>query len=543
MSAPQQLDPAEADFSAALADQRLLEAIDALPEGIVFLDPEGRYRLWNKRYAEIYHGSADLFRVGARLEDTLRIGVYRGQYPEAIGREEEWLAERLSKLLQPGSRHEQRLADGRWILIEERRTSDGGAIGIRIDITDLKLAEAEAREARERAEAANRAKSAFLANMSHEVRTPLNGILGLAQVLLKTPLDPSQSEILSTIVSSASCLDRILSDVLDLSRAESGRLEIRNEPFEVERLVGEAAQFFESQAHDKGLRFEVDYRGSRDPVLGDSDRIRQILWNLLGNALKFTAVGRIQLSVHQVEVAGMPFHRFVVSDTGVGFDPSAALRLFERFEQADSSITRKHGGSGLGLAICRDLVALMDGRIWADGALGRGAAFTVELPLPPTPGDVANVGAASDAPGDERPRRLLLAEDNAVNRKVVELALSTAGRFDIDMVENGRAAVELAASGVYDLILMDINMPEMDGLAATRAIRARETIDRRPRTPLVVLSANVGESDIDASRAAGSDAHLGKPFDLAELISTVVAMSSQYPQHSFAAPGTSPTSQ
>jgi signal transduction histidine kinase len=364
----------------AVAYRLLLEAIDALPEGIVFLDPEGRYRLWNKSYAEIYHGTADLFRIGARLEDTLRVGVHRGHYPEAVGREEEWLSERLTRLREPSSRHEQRLADGRWIMIEERRTSDGGAIGIRVDITELKLAEAEAREARERAEAASRAKSAFLANMSHEVRTPLNGILGLAQVLLHTPLDARQSEILNSIVSSAACLDRLLSDLLDLSRAESGRLEVRREDFDLRTLTEEAAAFYRSQAAEKGLTLTVHFPDTlRRNVVGDPDRLRQILFNLLGNAVKFTAAGSVRLTV---EPFGIDGYRLQVRDTGIGFPAEAAERLFERFEQADSSITRSHGGSGLGLAICRELVELMGGKISAVGAPGQGSTFTVDLPLP-----------------------------------------------------------------------------------------------------------------------------------------------------------------
>lgn len=511
-------------FSAALADQRLLEAIDALPEGIVFLDSEGRYRLWNKRYAEIYRGSADLFRVGAKLEDTLRIGVYRGQYPEAIGREEAWLSERLAKLREPGSRHEQRLADGRWILIEERRTSDGGAIGIRVDITDLKEAEAAAMEARERAEAANRAKSVFLANMSHEVRTPLNGVLGLAQVLLRTELDPRQQELIKSILSSASSLDRILCDVLDLSRAESGRLEIREEVFDLHELVSQVGAFFASQASDKGLTFTVRTEDSVSRrVVGDADRLRQVLWNIVCNALKFTAKGAIEVTVSGEEEAG--FHRFQVRDTGIGFPPEDGERLFQRFEQADGSITRKHGGSGLGLAICRELVQLMGGTIAAASQPGLGSVFTVRLPM-----------RAACAPPDEQTAgiqlarrqgvvpRLLVAEDNAVNRKVVELALGAAGEFCIDSANNGREAVDMAASGGYDLILMDVQMPVMDGLSATRAIRAREAATGEKRTPIAVLSANVMAEDVDAARRAGADAHLGKPFDLAELVSTVFAM-------------------
>jgi signal transduction histidine kinase/AmiR/NasT family two-component response regulator len=518
----------EANRKAVLAERRLREAIDALPEGIVFLDREGRYVLWNRQYAEIYKGTAHLFRVGVRLEDTLRIGVARGQYPDAVGREEEWLRERLEKLRDSGSRHEQRLADGRWILIEERRTSDGGAIGIRVDITDLKLAEAEAREARERAEAANRAKSAFLANMSHEVRTPLNGILGLSQVLMRTDLDVHQRELLSAVLSSARSLDRVLSDILDLSRAESGRIEIRAEPFDVRDLATQVTAFFASQAKDHGLDFSLDIAPDADcTVMGDPDRLRQVLANLLGNALKFTSEGEISLHVSAPADDDGRRLRFDVRDTGIGFDPSQADRLFSRFEQADSSITRVHGGSGLGLAICRELVELMGGSISAVSTPGQGSTFTVELPLRlSAPTAATPTGQVATAAHNlAHTPRILLAEDNATNRMVVELALGAAGAFQIDQVENGRDAVQRVADTEYDLVLMDIHMPVMDGLSATRAIRAEEAAKGRPRTPIVMLSANVMPEHIEAGRAAGADGHLGKPFDIADLVETVLTLS------------------
>src|SRR5471032_2780662 len=202
------------EIDARTAERRLREAIDVLPEGIVFLDAQGRYILWNEKYAEIYHRSADLFKPSRRLADTLRIGVARGDYPDAIGREEAWIAERLNLLKNPGVRHEQRLADGRWIMIEERATSDGGVIGLRIDITEMKEQAQDLRQALARAEAANKAKSDFLANMSHEIRTPLNGVLGLAGVLEQSTLQPDQLDILKTIIGSANTLDALLGDLL-----------------------------------------------------------------------------------------------------------------------------------------------------------------------------------------------------------------------------------------------------------------------------------------------------------------------------------------
>lgn len=374
-------DPArQAHERAALAESRLRAAIDALPEGVVFLDPEGRYILWNKRYAEIYHRSADLFAPGRKLADTLAVGVARGDYPDAVGREEEWITERLALMERPGQRHEQKLSDGRWILIEERRTADGGLIGLRIDITELKEQAERLSQALRSAEQANRAKSQFLSNMSHEIRTPLNGVLGLAHVLARTTLDAQQGRLVHTIIDSAVVLERLLSDVLDLARIESGRLEVRQEAFDLETLARETLANFEPQAVDKGLALTLDLEpGAEGQVWGDPVRLRQVLGNLLGNALKFTAEGQVTLTVRRRDDQ---MAELAVTDTGIGFEPQEAERLFERFVQADGSITRRFGGSGLGLAICRELVEMMGGQIGASGAPGRGASFRVVLPLP-----------------------------------------------------------------------------------------------------------------------------------------------------------------
>jgi signal transduction histidine kinase len=365
---------------AALAESRLWAAIDALPEGVVFLDPEGRYILWNRRYAEIYHRSADLFAPDRRLADTLAVGVARGDYPDAVGREQTWIAERLALMDNPGQRHEQRLSDGRWILIEERRTADGGLIGIRVDITELKEQAERLRQALGEAEQANRAKTEFLSNMSHEIRTPLNGVLGLAHVLARTSLDAQQGRLVNTIIESAVLLERLLSDVLDLARIESGRLELRRELFRLEDLVAETVANFEPQAADKGLVLVLDVAPeAQGAVSGDPVRLRQVLGNLIGNAVKFTAKGRVTVEVRRPdgEIA-----EFSVLDTGIGFTPEEAPRLFERFVQADGSITRRFGGSGLGLAICRELAEMMGGRVEASGEPGKGAVFRVTLPLP-----------------------------------------------------------------------------------------------------------------------------------------------------------------
>jgi signal transduction histidine kinase/ActR/RegA family two-component response regulator len=514
---------ARAERQAREAEARLRAALDALPEGVVFLDAEGRYVLWNQRYAEIYHRSADLFAPGARLIDTLRVGVERGDYPDAVGREEEWLAERADRLTNPTKRHEQRISDGRWLMIEERRTSDGGLIGLRVDITEMKAQAAALEAALTRAEAANRAKNDFLANMSHEIRTPLNGVIGLAEVLARTELSDSQRGMLKTMVASADALNQLLCDLLDFNRLEAGKIDIASEPFELDSVVAEAADLFAYQARAKGLDFDVRIDdAARRRVMGDAPRLKQILTNLISNALKFTPEGRVSLTV----APGLMDNRcyFEVRDSGVGFDPAEAERLFGRFEQADGSITRKYGGTGLGLAICRQLAELMGGTISAAGRPGQGAVFTLVLPLDAAEAapDVASEVAVGDS--DASALRVLVADDNPTNRLVAELILAAVGA-DIVSVENGRLAVEATEVAPFDVVLMDLQMPEMDGLTAIRAIRAREAREGRPRTPIVVLSANVMRDHVEASAAAGADGHLGKPFRAEELIATVIRAS------------------
>jgi signal transduction histidine kinase/ActR/RegA family two-component response regulator len=508
----------QAEQQALRAETRLREAINALPEGLVFLDSQGRYVLWNERYAEIYHRSADLFREGVRLADTLKIGVARGDYPDAIGHEEQWLADRMALLDNPGERHEQQLADGRWVMIEERRTSEGGTIGLRVDITEMKEQAAALTMALHRAEAASRAKSEFLANMSHEIRTPLNGVLGLAEVLDRTELDVRQRDLLKTIIDSAATLDGILGDLLDFSRLEAGRLTIAETDFDLGVLIEEAASPHRSAAEAKGLSFELVLdETARRRVVGDPVRLRQILTNLLSNAVKFTSQGRVGLSV--AKAARGDRYYFEVRDSGIGFEPDQAERLFSRFEQADGSITRRFGGTGLGLSISRQLAELMGGQVSAAGKPGRGAVFTLMLPL-----SVAREAPAAPTPAIDRSGRapkVLVVDDNETNRKVAELILAAIGA-EVVCVEDGQAAIDAVESNAFDVVLMDLQMPVMDGLTATRAIRAREAVAGSPRLPIIVLSANVMREHIDASNAAGADDHIGKPVRAETLIAAVL---------------------
>ncbi|WP_374571895.1 ATP-binding protein [Phenylobacterium sp.] len=508
---------AQAEAEARLARDRLSAALDALPEGIVFLDAQGRYILWNKRYAEIYHRSADLFSNDARLADTLKIGVARGDYPEAVGREADWLAERLAQLENPtGERHEQRLADGRWLMLEERRTADGGVIGLRVDITELKRQAQALEEALQRAEAASRARSAFLANVSHELLTPLNGISGMAQLLGQTPLSDQQGEMLRTIGASAHALETLIGGLLDYNNLEAGKVTLEPAWFSAPDLLAQAVAAFRPAAEAKGLSLTVEVAPSATlEAYGDARRLRQLLDHLIANAIKFTTEGRVTVSAMAQPAREGALFAFEVRDTGPGFDDSDAERLFGQFQQADASTTREHGGVGLGLAVCRRLADLIGGTITARSRPGEGASFTVVAPMPARP--------IQSAPPTEEPARalrVLLADDNATNRRVLEMFLAVADA-QVVSVENGLEAVQAAAGDAdFDVVLMDLHMPVMDGLTAIREIRRFEA-RAAARTPIIVISANASSEDREASAEAGADRHIAKPVRAEELFGVI----------------------
>ena len=505
---------------------QLREAIDAMPDGLAFYDSHDRLVIWNARYAEINPEIADILTQGATFREIVQTGIDRGHYPEAEGREAEWLDERMTARSRLSCAMEQKTSDDRWLKVQDRRTADGGVVTLVNDITELKRDAEILAAARDAAEAANRAKSEFLANMSHEIRTPLNGVIGVAQALSGTPMNERQQEMLELIRSSGATLQHLLSDILDLARVESGRMELRSEPFDLAKAVNEAAQLYAAQAEEKGLRFFVEApEDTRVWIDGDVVRLKQILTNLVSNAVKFTTQGLVSLSISRgVGAEGEPVFRFMVSDTGVGFDAAARARLFSRFEQADGTITRRFGGTGLGLAICRELAGMMGGDLDCESEPDGGSTFILTVPLNEVAApmrETAPVEVSSAQP--DRPLRVLLADDHPTNRKVVELVLS---QIDVELVvtEDGAEALAAFRDHAFDVVLMDMQMPVMDGLTATREIRLHETAMGAARTPVVMLTANALPEHMAAAREAGADHHLSKPFGADALIELVTTL-------------------
>jgi len=425
-----------------------------------------------------------------------------------------------------------------------------GLVGMSQDITDRKRIQEElekhARELREKneklgaalkaAKEATQLKSQFLAKMSHELRTPMNGVIGMIQLLLSTTLDGEQHEYAEFALRSADALLGLLNDILDISKIEAGKLELEYRPFDLTATLNDVISLLAPRATAKGLDLTCAvHPGVPRLVCGDAGRLRQILTNLLANAVKFTERGAVVVQAEPIAGAdGRPTVQFSVEDTGIGIAPDQLPRLFQNFVQADNSTTRKYGGTGLGLAISKQLAEMMGGNIGAESQPGRGSRFWFTVVLEEQRGEAAALPLreqhedqkikAPSIPGRTVPelryaalpsaRRILLAEDNFINQKVVVGILKKAG-YQADVVTNGRQAVEALAIAHYDLVLMDVQMPIMDGLKATAEIRRREGATRR--TPIVALTANAMAGDRDECLKAGMDDFLSKPISVEEI--------------------------
>jgi PAS domain S-box-containing protein len=432
-----------------------------------------------------------------------------------------------------------RCKDGsyRWLQWTSAPADGGRLYAAARDITDRKLIEQKLIEAKEAAESANRAKGQFLANVSHEIRTPMNGILGMTELALGTALSSEQREYLSLVKDSAINLMALINDLLDFEKIEAGRIDLADESFGLRQSVGDAVKALSVAARQKGLDLSVRIAPDvPDSLRGDVARIRQLLVNIIGNAVKFTERGKVSLQVSlQSATSETARLSFSVEDTGIGIAPENLKRIFEAFTQADSSVTRRHGGTGLGLAICSRIVAALSGHIWVDSELGHGSTFhfIVELArdntrqLMSTRSDRERSCVTPAQPAGEMAapvrtvaqRRVLLAEDTPTNQRLVTVLLEKRGHA-VTVVANGRDALVALAQQSFDLLLTDIQMPEMGGFELATVVRERERHSGQ-RLRIVAITAHAMASDRERCLAAGMDDYIAKPIDPASLYSVV----------------------
>ncbi len=512
------------------SEERFALALRGTNDGIWDMDPRTDEMYFSPRYKEM---------LGYRDEEltnaisTAKALIHPEDWERACQNAARYLAQE-TKDYRNIYRMRHKNGEWRWIMCRGLALFDetGQATrftGSHTDITETKLLEEELRQARDHSEAANVAKTEFLANMSHEIRTPMNAIIGLANILEGTqPMSEAQRKYITTLQLSAESLLALINDMLDIAKIEDNMIELERAPFSLREIVERVVGMMAVRAAEKRIDLSVEYAPDlADGLIGDALRIQQVLTNLVSNAIKFTDQGGVTLALSQRPGEGNGTVRLSmqVRDTGVGIPRDKFYAIFEKFTQADASITRRFGGTGLGLTICKALTERMGGHVHVASEEGQGAAFTVHLPLPVQVQPIA--AKASDMPGETqslpRPARcVLLVEDYEANILVATTLLETFG-YAYEVARNGFEALEMVTRQPFDLILMDVQMQEMDGLEATRRIRAMEVERGKPRTPIFAMTAHALMGDREKCLQAGMDDYLSKPFNPTELQAKLVA--------------------
>ncbi len=507
-----------------LSDQlQLVEAlIEAIPLPLYLKDITGHYLRINRAF-EHFSGVDRSMLIGHTVEKLLSPEDAKAN----IAKDRELLEHGGTQSYEVTLRFDNGLERDAIYRKAVLRRADGSLIGLLgtiIDITERKHAEVELRLAKNAAESANRAKSEFLANMSHEIRTPMNGVIGMTELTLDTALTETQREYLDIIKSSGESLLTILNDILDFSKIEAGKLQVEHISFDLHRVIADTLKNLAFRAYEKNLELVNEVLPNVPVnVLGDPNRIRQVLINLVGNAIKFTETGEIHLRTQVNQLSGTQITLHVaVSDTGIGIPAEKQDQIFEAFSQADSSTTRKYGGTGLGLSISRHLVELMGGEIWVESELGKGSTFnfTVALELDPSPS--CQRSQSTGLTGLD----ILLVEDHVTNQKLA-LSLLTKWGNTTTLAVNGLEAVKMSAEHRYDLLLMDIQMPVMGGIEATKMIRANEVLAGRAPVTIIAMTAAASSDDLSACFAAGMNDHIAKPLKSKLVQDKLLALSAQ----------------
>ncbi len=542
----QELAAARTEIEATRENMRTV--LENMNDGIVLIDKNFNWKFGNEQFNKFLNVPSYITQPGTPCYDVIRYQAERGDFGPTEDVEEA-VQERAAMMRTPGGyRYERLTQSGRYIEFTYKPLADGSLLGLYRDITEIKrresaqadardaaeMALAEAERERAEAEAANQAKSTFLATMSHEIRTPMNGVLGMMEVLDRQGLNASQQRTVATMRDSAQALLRIIDDVLDFSKIEAGRLELEAAPFSLSGLIDGVLSTFQAQAVAKGLMLTGAVEpGSDDTLIGDATRVRQILFNLLGNALKFTERGRVTVRASTTPIGGGRTRvTLAVEDTGIGIEEEQRRRLFQPFAQADSSTTRRFGGTGLGLSIVRRLANLMDGDISAESEPGKGSTFFVRLVFDAAPKDALFAAAQHSASSQagraltmprtgERPL-VLVVDDHPVNQEVLVRQLELLG-VEADTAVDGVEALDAWNTKPYAAVLADIHMPRMDGYELTRRLRAIEA--GRPghsRTPVVAVTANAMKGEEERCLGAGMDAYLVKPVNIDWLRATLV---------------------